>query len=494
MLQVELQAIVNDRSLLRDDLKHLTGKPDAYPGLRSISCGNSTSSSDTGMASLKGLEKSSHGGHTQGNHHLPPPLPAVPPPAMPPPTVMASSSYNYERIKEKCDHMAKELQQLKQQYGEVRSKYEQASSDCDILRHRLKISEDRGEQISGENSSLKKQVSELNGEKLRAQQEARELQRLRQEDMSELVELRNQQKQVLSESGAYEGFSVMYVNRYEALKQEYEELQKHYTDSLASLSKLELLQEEHAKLQKQYEEAVVERNTAHSEHKILQQHVTSAIQAANRDKGDILKELSGAKVERDKAEREKKQLMVENLHFRKDISRIRRERDAIVGEYTLVMSERDTVHKEMEQLQDKCGEAKKKAENLDSDKRKLTSEIESLKHELASTLAVKERVLKQMSELKEKYDRRAEGMDHDRDGSHKDFDRLMPERGSGRREAKDLFDGRLMESKELESLRKETERLQSELQGESCRQQCNKCNKVNCKVSHVDNSVTSVTK
>ncbi len=77
------------------------------------------------------------------------------------------------------------------------------------------------------------------------------------------------------------------------------------------------------------------------------------IQAANRDKAQLLKELHAVKTERDDSKRKASKSFAENAATAKDVSRLRVERDAVVHEYTLVMSERDSVHKEIETLQDR---------------------------------------------------------------------------------------------------------------------------------------------
>lgn len=52
--------------------------------------------------------------------------------------------------------------------------------------------------------------------------------------------------------------------------------------------------------------------------------------------------------------------MTEKVKLNKDLMRVRKERDAALHEHHLIMSERDQVHKEMEQLHDKWQDASKK--------------------------------------------------------------------------------------------------------------------------------------
>ena len=52
-------------------------------------------------------------------------------------------------------------------------------------------------------------------------------------------------------------------------------------------------------------------------------------------------------------------------------------------EYSLIMSERDTFHKEMEKLQDEVQETRKSKKLQDEDRRKFTCQIEMLKREVS---------------------------------------------------------------------------------------------------------------
>ena len=56
--------------------------------------------------------------------------------------------------------------------------------------------------------------------------------------------------------------------------------------------------------------------------------------------------------------------------------------DPTFQEYSLIMSERDTFHKDMEKLQDEVQESRKAKKVQEEDRRKFTCQIEMLKREV----------------------------------------------------------------------------------------------------------------
>ena len=184
------------------------------------------------------------------------------------------------------------------------------------------------------------------------------------------------------------------------------------------------------------------------------------IQAANRDKAQLLKELHTVKTERDDSKRKASKSFAENAATAKDVSRLRVERDAVVHEYTLVMSERDSVHKEIETLQDRLARQLGKLDGLERDHRAAVDETDSLRVQLTTALREREVTRKQFKNLKEKQG----GVDVERyrdDVALRDHDLCVDRDGCG--------DGRYgranKESLHLDSNRKEMEGLQSDLSG-----------------------------
>jgi C-terminal processing protease CtpA/Prc len=113
--------------------------------------------------------------------------------------------------------------------------------------------------------------------------------------------------------------------------------------------------------------------------------------------------LSKVQQQRDEAMKEINQAMAVRIKATKDMARLTEERNAAVQEYSLIMSERDSVHKEIEKLQEEHSEMLKRSKSLENDKKVMLEEIESLKREIASALFDRDRVLKACNDLREKY-------------------------------------------------------------------------------------------
>ena len=184
------------------------------------------------------------------------------------------------------------------------------------------------------------------------------------------------------------------------------------------------------------------------------------IQAANRDKAQLLKELTATKTERDESKRKASKSHAENAQTAKDVSRLRVERDAVVHEYTLVMSERDAVHKEIETLQDRLAGQRRKLDGMERDHRGVVEETESLRGQLTAALRERERVSAQFKTFKEKQGGGGG------DGRYTDDVVLRDDMCVDRDGCEGGRYGRsATESLHLDSSRKELEGLQSDLAG-----------------------------
>lgn len=62
----------------------------------------------------------------------------------------------------------------------------------------------------------------------------------------------------------------------------------------------------------------------------------------------------------------------------KDLKRLTEERNAAMQEYSLIMSERDTVHKEMEKLTEDLAQAKKKNKAVEAEAKQIAEEVSSV--------------------------------------------------------------------------------------------------------------------
>ncbi|KAL4705992.1 hypothetical protein ACJJTC_005678, partial [Scirpophaga incertulas] len=147
-----------------------------------------------------------------------------------------------------------------------------------------------------------------------------------------------------------------------------------------TLEKLQIVQEENSRLKTQCHELTQERNAVIRERNALKQQVAS-----------VVRQWDGGTGARERA----------------DIKRLTSERNAALAEYTLIMSERDTVHKEMEKLSDDLQAALKRVAALEaalqaSRKEQMATAVqaESLRLEIESALVDRDRAIKECSDLK----------------------------------------------------------------------------------------------
>ncbi|XP_022255283.1 disks large homolog 5-like isoform X3 [Limulus polyphemus] len=352
----------------------------------------------------------------------------------------------------------------------------------------------KGDEHRQETVILKKQYSELLADKHRLEQEVARLQRFREEDRKEVAELRRQQQDSLAKSGSGEAANQLYltiVRKCEAVKEEYDALHKRYADLVAShsaaFSKLELTQEENARLRKSYDDALHERNAALHERNGLQQQCTAAIRQwdnALRERNEAREQLAKVQQQRDDAMKEINQAMAVRMKATKDLARLTEERNAAVQEYSLIMSERDQVHKEIERLQEELGEAQKRCSAAVGQQK--TSMVESLRREISSALQDRDRALKECNDLREKYGDYETGREESQHGQdwigwkfdkcwekydletigkeqEQERDYRLTQRESPKKSHASELDNLDQTTEEIEVLRKQVEKLQTEL-------------------------------
>ena len=100
--------------------------------------------------------------------------------------------------------------------------------------------------------------------------------------------------------------------------------------------------------------------------------------------------------------------MAVRIKASKDIKRLTEERNAAMQEYALIMSERDSVHKEIEKLQDEVSTTNTKMKEVecsskknDEEKRSYICQIELLKREIEAALLDRDKAIKEAHELRE---------------------------------------------------------------------------------------------
>jgi chromosome segregation ATPase len=131
-------------------------------------------------------------------------------------------------------------------------------------------------------------------------------------------------------------------------------------------------------LKKQYEDVVQERNSAVRERNGLKQQCTAAIRQwdiALRERNEYREALAKVSQQHEEAVKEINQAMVGRMKASKEIKRLTEERNAALHEYSLIMSERDTVHQEMETLGNDLSQAYTKVTHLENENKQLVEEV-----------------------------------------------------------------------------------------------------------------------
>ncbi|XP_053610257.1 disks large homolog 5 [Plodia interpunctella] len=266
------------------------------------------------------------------------------------------SKQTTESIKQQC-----EINQLRRQHTETSRRCDHVMKELEYVRGQHRAAMNQLEVSAQEASSLRGKYNDLLNDNQRLEREVQHLQ----------------------QSGNPEGSpDLMHtLRKYEALKEEFECYQKRYEDLIekhnTTLEKFQIIQDENNRLKTQCHDLTQERNSVIRERNALKQQVASMVR------------------------------QWETRSERADIKRLTDERNAAMHEYTLVMSERDTVHKEMEKLADERQAALKRVAALEAalqaareEQRATALQAESLRREIESALVERDRAIKECSDLK----------------------------------------------------------------------------------------------
>nr|CAD7452581.1 unnamed protein product [Timema tahoe] len=401
-------------------------------------------------------------------------------------SLTSASARDYDGLKQQCDKAMHELQLLRRQHSETIRRCDHTMKELEYYRGQHRAAMNQLEAAAQESSSLRTKYSDLAVEKQRLEREV-------QNYSTEVSDLRCQHQQDLigSENGANDSINQHYINtlrKYDALKDDYDSLRKSYDDAI---NKLDLAKEEVSRYKKQCEELSQERNTAIRERNGLKQQCTSAIRQwdiALRERNEYREALGKVQQQHEEAVKEINQAMAVRMKASKDLKRLTEERNAAMQEYSLIMSERDTVHKEMEKLSDDLTQAFKKNKTLESEnksrqeeKKTLEYQIETLQREIASALHDRDKALKESNDLREKFGEYTAKEESVRDGykSRLEYNPYNRERDNSREDQtetlksprdmygksqKERMDNLDQANQEIDRLRKQMEKLQVELQ------------------------------
>ena len=209
--------------------------------------------------------------------------------------------------------------------------------------------------------------------------------------------------------------------REEALRERLDDMQADYA---IVTSKLNQLDEESAKTNEKYELLLQERDAIMMERDALKQQYAATIREYENALRDRDEELQSSK----KSEQQLKSALKESeMNYRmrhsKEVAKLQEERNAALQEYKLVMSERDSVHREIEKLQDDLANSQKMVTSHLEEKEKIQHEAECLRQEINTVLVDRDHAVKESYSLKE----RLEDVLKDRESILKKFEELRQE-------------------------------------------------------------------
>lgn len=385
----------------------------------------------------------------------------------------------YHRLRSQCERAMSEVQSLKRSQEDTIRRCEQAMRESESNRQRYIATLGNLQQSKEEIEHLHGEIKKLESEKKILEQEYRNLQ---DEDKQEISDLRKQLRTVISEKGSTDGMARMYdetLQKYELLKEDHDLQRKDYTEIFTKhndlMSKFGMCKDENTKLMKLNETLTRERDSLKVDRNILKQQCTSAI-----------RDLAKVTQQRDEMMKESNHLLAIQ---KQKYESVVKDRDAARNEYNLVWAERDSVHKEINQLQDKLNEVTQKNQTMEMEKKKAGEETEMLRRELLTIIQQKEEADKEREEAQKRYGdvkSKNDDLENQRDDFRKDYVMVTQERDIARKERHEAIKDRdriLREtyerertqkeqaeeidqvSKETEALKKIIEKLQHDLSG-----------------------------
>ncbi|XP_070846450.1 disks large homolog 5-like isoform X2 [Chaetodon trifascialis] len=320
----------------------------------------------------------------------------------------SKAGHDYERLKLQCMKAMADLQSLQNQHSTTLKRCEEAVKKADFYHtlHSRLASEHA--QLKDELEVVRQDNIQLVREHNHVKQACEELRRLHDDDQRELADMRMLHQQVMRE-GSSDVLNKLYdtaVDKLEAMKSDYEALRKRYNEKTAGhnadLSRLDQAEEENHRLQKQLDMLLKQRDAAIH----YQQQYSSSIRRFDNTQQELSKAAAQNKElqrEMERLQSEVTRLKTQQLKAAKDCEKYKEERDSVINEYRLIMSERDQVIKEVDRLQTGLEMAEAKLKNTSSERRVANEELEALRQELASALVDRDRAICEKNELLEKY-------------------------------------------------------------------------------------------
>lgn len=156
---------------------------------------------------------------------------------------------------------------------------------------------------------------------------------------------------------------------------------------------------------KRNEEILQQLNRSMNSRQILQEELNNygfKHEKLLREMNELQDQLVKVKKQRDEANKECQNAMNGRNKANRERQQMYEERNTAIREYNLIMSERDSVHKEIEKLHEDLQDVQKRNDSLEKENRLTSSELESLRRELASALLDRDRALELCNDLRDR--------------------------------------------------------------------------------------------
>uniref|UniRef100_A0A8C6PFY4 Discs large MAGUK scaffold protein 5 n=1 Tax=Nothobranchius furzeri TaxID=105023 RepID=A0A8C6PFY4_NOTFU len=356
----------------------------------------------------------------------------------------SKTGHDYEHLKLQCMKAMADLQSLQNQHSTTLKRCEEAVKKADFYR---RVASEHN-QLKEELDAVRQHNIQLLREHNHMKQTCEELRRLHEDDQREVAEMRMLHQQVMRE-GSPDVLNKLYettIDKLEVMKSDYEALRKRYNEKTAShnadLIRLDQVEEENHRLQKTLDILSKQRDAAiHYQHAIKMilwfrfDNTQQELSKATAQNKELQREL-------DRLQSEVTRIKTQQLKAVKDCEKYREERDSVISEYRLIMSERDQVIKEVDRLQTGLEMAEAKLHNDSSERRVATEELEALRQKQDSTTLDMERATKEIEMLRKQYEaisqelkealQEAEVAKCRRDWAFQERDKIVAERESVR--------------------------------------------------------------
>ncbi|CAH1793992.1 unnamed protein product [Owenia fusiformis] len=341
-------------------------------------------------------------------------------------------------VQSKCDNAMYELEAVKQKYAETEEKSINVNHEKEYLKQKNSMYMTKIERLQEELSQSKSQYGDAMNKKKRLEQEVLELNKAQDGYIQDIELLRNQQREVINESGSSEvlnKISQSALDKYWDIKPDYDSLRKRYNDLVSeytnNIDKMALIKEERDRQVGRFNEKMQEMEA-------YKKQCTEAIRnwhSVTNEKNEVEKKVS-------KISEELRLEVNQSKLLKQDLAKVTKERHKAIQEYHLVMSERSTVHKELENLQGQLDSSLKTNSENQSEIKKLEKKVTSLEQEIQTILKDRDEATNKYTEMKKKYEdisNQQENAQKERDVVEQNFAFLSQECDVAKRERQEAL-------------------------------------------------------